>query len=53
MGQPSSLQMNRRRLLKQLAAPLAGSITEVMTGPLFGAAEEIGPATERDSALAE
>ncbi len=44
--------MNRRRVLKQIAVPLAGSLARVMSKPL-NAARDTGPATERTSPLAE
>ena len=45
--------MNRRRLLQQMAVPLAGLLTRSGNEPLLAAAESIAPATERTPAIAE
>src|SRR3954454_11744249 len=45
--------MNRRRLLKQIAVPIAGLMTGSSNKPLLSATEPVGPATEKTPLLAE
>lgn len=52
MGPNGRFPMNRRRLLKQMAVPLAAPIAEVISRPSL-AARDVGPATERTPALTE
>lgn len=45
--------MNRRRLLKQMALPLAGALAGSRRNSLFAGTEPVGPATERTPLIAE